>query len=308
MNATPTAIVTGASHGFGELTAQTLARRGHRVFAGMRDMSTSNALAVARLRALAASEELELDPIELDVTDDASVAGAVERVLDQAGRIDVVVNNAGVLFVGITEAFTVDQVREQLDVNVLGAMRMNRAALPSMRRGRSGLLVHVSSIAARLTWPFYGLYCASKQALEALAEAHRYELCALGVDSVIVEPGPYPTHLLAALRRPADRDCASSYGQTAEIGTTLITGLEEMLAGEDAPDPQQVADAIAELAKTPIGQRPLRTVVGSGFGAEEINEATAPFAQGALEAFGLAELAGAGPRYAARGVGSPAAS
>ncbi len=178
MSTTPVAIVTGTSHGFGELTAVTLARRGHHVFAGMRGISGRNAPAADNLRAVAADDALALAPIELDVTDDASVGAAVDSVLAEAGRIDIVVNNAGVLYIGITEAFTIEQAREQLDVNLLGAARLNRAVLPHMRERRSGLLVHVSSIGGRLTFPFYGLYCASKYALEALAEAYRYELSA----------------------------------------------------------------------------------------------------------------------------------
>jgi NAD(P)-dependent dehydrogenase (short-subunit alcohol dehydrogenase family) len=291
MSITTVALVTGTSHGFGELTAQALARRGHRVFAGMRAISGRNAPAAHRLRAVAVDDALALEPIELDVTDDASVSAAVNWVLAEAGQIDVVVNNAGVLYIGITEAFTIEQVREQLDVNVLGAARLNRAVLPHMRERGSGLLMHVSSIGGRLTFPFYGLYCASKYALEALAEAYRYELSAHGIDSVIVEPGPFPSNLYASLRDPDDRDRVAEYGQTAELAAGLLAGVEQMLAGEDAPDPRHVADAIAELVETPAGQRPLRTVVGLDFGARSINEAAASYQRAALESWELGHLA-----------------
>lgn len=291
MSTTTVAIVTGTSHGFGELTARALARRGHRVFAGMRGISGRNAPAADRLRALAADDALALEPVELDVTEDASVDAAVNWVLAEADRIDVVVNNAGALYMGITEAFTIEQAREQLDVNVLGAARLNRAVLPHMRERGSGLLVHMSSIGGRLTFPFYGLYCASKYALEALAEAYRYELSAHGVDSVIVEPGPFPSNLYASLRGPADRDRLADYGQTAELAAGLLAGVEQMLAGDDAPDPQQVAEAIAELVEAPAGQRPLRTVVGLDFGAGGLNEAADPYQQGALESWELGHLA-----------------
>jgi NAD(P)-dependent dehydrogenase (short-subunit alcohol dehydrogenase family) len=286
----PVALVTGASHGFGELTAQTLARRGYRVFAGMRGIERRNAPAAERLRALAAADALALEPIELDVTDDASVAAAVERALAEAGRIDVVVNNAGVLLYGLTEAFTIEQACELLDVNVLGSVRLNRAVLPHMRERGSGLLVHVTSVGGRLTIPFYGLYCASKYALEALAEAYRYELSTLGVDSVIVEPGLFPSNLYAAMHSPGDGERAESYGETAQAARALLARIEQTLAGNGARDPQDVADAIASLVETPPGQRPLRTIVGDVPGARAINEAAEPYAQRLLESLGLGEL------------------
>jgi NAD(P)-dependent dehydrogenase (short-subunit alcohol dehydrogenase family) len=288
---TPVAIVTGSSHGSGELTAVTLARRGHRVFAAMRALERRNAPAAERLRALAAAEALALEPLELDVTDDASVAAAVEQVLAETGRIDIVVNNAGVLFYGLTEAFTIEQARELLDVNVLGSVRVDRAVLPHMRERGSGVLVHVSSIGGRLTIPFYGLYCVGKYALEALAEAYRYELSALGVDSVIVEPGLFRSNLYAALHGPDDRERAESYGETAEAARSLLAGIEQVLASGDARDPQEVADAIVELVETPTGERPLRTVVGDVPVARAINEAAEPHAQPMLESFGLGHLA-----------------
>jgi NAD(P)-dependent dehydrogenase (short-subunit alcohol dehydrogenase family) len=290
MSTAAVAIVTGSSHGSGELTAQTLARRGHVVFAGMRGVERRNAAAAERLRALGVAEALALEPIELDVTDEASVDAAVERILAEASRIDVVVNNAGVLFYGLTEAFTIEQVRELLDVNVLGSARLNRAVLPHMRERGSGLLVHVTSIGGRLTIPFYGLYCVSKYALEALAEAYRYELSAHGVDSVIVEPGLFRSNLYAAMHGPGDHERAESHGETADPARVLLAGIEQRLARDDAGEPQQVADAIVELVETPTGQRPLRTVVGDVPAARSINQAADPYARGMLESLGLGHL------------------
>jgi NAD(P)-dependent dehydrogenase (short-subunit alcohol dehydrogenase family) len=256
----------------------------------MRGVERRNAPAAERARALAAADALALEPIELDVSDDASVAAAVERILADVSRIDVVVNNAGVLFYGLTEAFTVEQVRDVLDVNVLGSVRVDRAVLPHMRKRRSGLLVHVTSIGGRLTIPFYGLYCVSKYALEALAEAYRYELSAQGVDSVIVEPGLFRSNLYAALQRPDDRDRTESYGETADAAEALLAGIEQTLAGDDARDPQQVADAIVALVETPPGERPLRTVVGEVPAVKAINDAAEPHAQTMLESLGLARV------------------
>jgi NAD(P)-dependent dehydrogenase (short-subunit alcohol dehydrogenase family) len=290
MSTAGVALITGSSHGSGELTAQTLARCGHTVFAGMRDLERRNARAAEQMRALGAAEALALEPIELDVTDDASVAVAVERILAKAGRIDVLVNNAAVLFYGLAEAFTIEQARELLEVNVLGSVRLNRAVLPHMRKRGSGLLVHVTSIGGRLTIPFYGLYCASKYALEALAEAYRYELSALGVDSVIVEPGLFRSNLYAAMHGPDDGQRAESYGETADAARALLTGIELMLTSDDARHPQQVADAIMILVETPPGERPLRTVVGDVPAARALNEAAEPYARGMLESLGLGHL------------------
>lgn len=120
---------------------------------------------------------------------------AVQTVIEAQGRLDVVVNNAGVMHCGVTEAFTVAQAREQLDVNVLGAFRTIKAVLPQMRKQGSGLLIQISSLAGRAVFPFFGLYCASKFAVEALAESLTYELQHVPVDSVIIEPGPFATDL-----------------------------------------------------------------------------------------------------------------
>jgi len=109
------------------------------------------------------------------------------------GRLDVLVNNAGHMAIGVTEAFTEEQVRQQMDVNFLGPVRMYRGVLPHMRQQRAGLIVHVSSIVGRVLFPGCGFYCASKFALEAYAEVLHYELTAFGIDSVIVQPGPFPS-------------------------------------------------------------------------------------------------------------------
>ena len=134
----------------------------------------------------------------MDVTNDASVNHAVQQTLDRAGRIDVVINNAGIAAQGITEAYTVEQFQQLLllDVNLLGVARVNRAVLPAMRRQHTGLLIHVSSGIGRIVIPECAAYAASKFALEALADGYRFELAPLGIDSVIVEPGIHRTPIL----------------------------------------------------------------------------------------------------------------
>ena len=144
-------LITGASTGFGRVTAELLARRGYRVFATMRDTAGRNSGAREDL------ESLGSDVLELDVTDDLSVARAVSEALSRAGQIDVVINNAGFGNLGVTEAYTVDQFKQLFETNVFGVVRVNRAVLPSMRERGSGLLIHVSSIAGRSTLPYMAL-------------------------------------------------------------------------------------------------------------------------------------------------------
>ncbi len=209
-------LVTGSSNGIGRLTVETLARRGHTVYASMRDAANRNAIVRAELLHLAKAEGLDLHVIELDVTDGTSVEKAVADIIKDAGRIDVLVNNAGIMSVGITEGFTLEQVHRQLDVNFYGTVRTNRAVVPHMRKQGHGLLIQVSSLAGRVVLPFFGIYNASKFAVEALSEAYRYDLSALGIDSVIVEPGPYGTNLLATIPgRKTDRGWKNT--QTSQL-------------------------------------------------------------------------------------------
>jgi NAD(P)-dependent dehydrogenase (short-subunit alcohol dehydrogenase family) len=286
-------LVTGSSSGFGRLTAETLARKGYTAFASMRDVAGRNAPASVELRALAEREGLALQVVELDVTDDASVERAVAEVIDLAGRIDVVVNNAGLFYVGVTEAFSLEQAKRVFDTNVLGVIRVNRAVLPHMRRQRSGLLVHISAaVVGRLVLPFAGISNAGKFALEALAESYRYELSALGIDSVLVEPGLYPTDLLGKIPGPADEARAQEYGPTAEIPANMLSGFADFLSGPDAPDVQEVADVVATLIATPAGQRPLRTVIAGEEGQNvlRLNEVAEQEQRGVMELFGLDHL------------------
>jgi NAD(P)-dependent dehydrogenase (short-subunit alcohol dehydrogenase family) len=284
-------LVTGSSSGFGRLTVETLARQGHNVYATMRDVHDRNAKASVELMNLAKVENLSLQVVELDVTDDASAEGAVERVIQQAGRIDVLVNNAGAVFLGPTETFTVEQVRQQLDTNFFGIVRMNRAVLPHMRRQGSGLLVYISSILGRLVLPFAGAYNASKFAVEGLAETYRYELSSLGIDSVIVEPGVFPTSIFSKATTPADSERVAGYQILAPIEEQISARVQETLSGSDAPNSQDVADVVARLIATPAGQRPLRTLVGQDVQlATQLNQAAEQTQASWMEQWGMASL------------------
>ena len=288
-------LVTGGSTGFGRLTAETLARQGHRVFASMRDVAGRNASHAAELRSLAERDGLALEVAEIDTGDEDSVEGGVAGVAEKAGRIDVLVNNVGQGSWGLAEAFTTEQQKDLFETNFFSAYRTNRVVAPLMRERGSGLIVQVSSLIGRLVLPFMVTYSTAKHAVEALAEGYHYELAPFGVDSVIVEPQSHPTPgSLHKIVKPADAGRLASYGELAGRADAMFEGNDRMLTCEDAPDPRDVADAIARLVAAPAGERPLRTLVGGPMTqlVDPINRAT-DGAQAQLLGFtGLSDLAG----------------
>jgi NAD(P)-dependent dehydrogenase (short-subunit alcohol dehydrogenase family) len=285
-------LVTGSSSGFGKLTAETLARAGHHVFAGMRAPHDRNVKARDELLMKAGDTPGSIDVVELDVTNDASVEAAIAHISGGDGGLDVVVNNAGIAGIGIMEGFTMDQARTLFETNVLGVLRVNRAALPLMRSRQSGLLVHVSSTLGRYVMPFLGIYTATKFALEALADAYRYELAPLGIESVIIQPGTFPTTMVSTMQSPADSSRAVGYGAQNERLANMGAGLAAAMSGEGAPNPQDVADAILRVITAPPGQRPVRTVVDKQGGAavEAINQFTDGVQRQIFDAMGFADL------------------
>lgn len=285
-------LVTGSSSGFGRKLVESLARKEHTVFASMRGTEGKNQTAAEELRDLATSENLNLHVLELDVTQADSIKTAVQTVIDTTQRIDVLVNNAGIIGNGPTESFTTDQLRQIFEVNLFGVFEMNRAVLPHMRAQKSGLLVSVSSILGRINFPCSALYGASKHALECLAESMHYELSGFGVDSVIVQPGPYRTDLMGKFMSPEDITCAEEYGELAEFVLGGYGKLTQFMdENERANNPQEVADLIVKLIETPAGQRPLRTVIDPvDFGTEKINEVTAQVQAGVMEYFGFEKM------------------
>ena len=278
-------LITGASTGFGRDTAETLARAGHAVFASMRDIEGKNR---EHANALAMQG---VQVVELDVSQDDSVDSAVSAVLAKAGRIDVLINNAGVASAGVTEAFTPDQAKVVFNTNVVGVLRTNRAVLPAMRRQHDGLIINVGSILGRVTFPFFGVYGASKFAVEALTDSLRYEVSQLGVDVVLVQPSAYPTPMYANVQQPADAGRASDYGAVGQIPGAMFQHVMTTFQGPNAPDPHDVAEAIARLIATPKGERPARTIVGAAFGSDVVNAQTAPVQAQVVESLGLGHLA-----------------
>jgi len=283
MSSKQVVFITGSSTGFGRLFTETLARKGHTVFATMRDPGGRNAKNASEIRALAQKDSLPIHVLELDVTDDASVQQAVDAAVAKGGRIDVAINNAGYYLTGLEEAVTTEQARRLMDTNFLGPVRVNRAVLPHMRRQRSGVLMHISSVAGRVVLPSVGFYCASKFALEALAESYRYELAGQGIESVIVEPGQYETSIFGNIVTGADEARTETYGAVQQIPAKINTALSSTAANA-----QEVADAVLGIVETPAGERQLRYFVSpQNFGVDEINAVTKQVQASMLEAFGL---------------------
>jgi NAD(P)-dependent dehydrogenase (short-subunit alcohol dehydrogenase family) len=179
----PVVLITGCSSGIGKATALAAAARGHRVYATARDPESLRELAGGgRIRTLA-----------LDVTDTGSIGRAVASVLEEAGRLDVLVNNAGYGQYGAVEEVTAEEWRREFDVNLFGAVEVTRAVLPAMRQARSGTIVNVSSVAGKIAIPFAAPYCASKHALEAVSDALRVEVAPFSIHVVIIVAGPIAT-------------------------------------------------------------------------------------------------------------------
>jgi len=277
-------LITGTSSGFGKLIAQTLIKKGHTVVASMRDPKVKNKKAAEELETLGAHI------VDIDVTNEKSVADGVKEAVKLAGGIDVVINNAGAGTIGLQEEFTPDDWKRLFDINVFGVQRINRAVLPHMRSKNSGLLVHISSLLGKFVLPFMGPYNSSKHALEALAENYRVELSGLGIDSVIVEPGGFGTGFISNQLPSSDKKRTIEYGEFANAPMNMMRPFEENLKSPNGPNPQMVADAVAKLIDTPAGQRPLRTVVdalGMGAPIEKINQVSEQVTTGIYDNFGI---------------------
>ena len=280
-----TILITGASSGFGRLTAQTLRNSGHKVFAGFRSNEGRKKQVADELR------EKNIEILKLDVTDQGSVDSAIAQLLEKSNNeLDVVVNNAGMASAGISEGFTPEQIRQLFEVNVFGVQRVLRATLPVLRAKRRGLVINVGSILGRITLPFFGLYGASKYAVEAMSDSYRYELSQLGVEVVLVQPSAYPTNMYAAAQQPADEELRKTYGEVAEVPDKILKTFVTLFQGENGPNPQDVATAIDKIVSTPAGNRPDRVVVGLPFGSDAVNKAVAPIQRGVIENLGLGDL------------------
>ncbi|CAA2107943.1 SDR family NAD(P)-dependent oxidoreductase [Variovorax paradoxus] len=267
-------LVTGAGTGIGKLSAQSLAEAGHIVYASMRDIAGRNAGRAAELRTLAAAKSIALHPLELDVLSQASADAAAATIVREQGHIDVVMQNAGHLVVGPTEAFTPEEIVKVFDTNVIGAQRVNRAVLPHLRRQESGLMLWISSTTTRGGFPpFMGPYGAAKAAMDSLAVTLAYEIARFGIETSIVVPGAFTrgTDHFPSAGKPADAATAAAYARYDGVMDQIGARLSALTP--DNADPQAVADEIVRIAGLPAGARPMRSLIDFvGDGAAEVFE------------------------------------
>ena len=286
-------LITGASSGFGALTARALADAGDIVYAGMRDTDGRNAAQVQAAADYSAERGAELRAVELDVNYQDSVDAAVRRILDQHGRIDVLIHNAGHMVVGPAEAFTPEQLADLYDINVVSTQRVNRAVLPGMRERGSGLVIWVSSSSVKGgTPPYLAPYFAAKAGMDSLAVSYAAELARWGVETSIVVPGSFTrgTNHFAHAGRPADAAVEAAYetryaGLMDQVATKLAA-----LSPADA-DASLVSDEIAKIVALPEGQRPYRVHIDpANDGSEEVSNVADRIRREFLSRVDLADL------------------
>jgi NAD(P)-dependent dehydrogenase (short-subunit alcohol dehydrogenase family) len=277
-------LITGASGGFGYLTCKSLIENGHKVVGTMRSTKGNNENVANELTSMG------VHLVEMDVTSEESVNNGVKEAIDLLGGLDVVINNAGVGVLGMQEHFTPDDMKYVFDVNVFGVQRIMRAVLPHFRAQGKGTVLYISSLLGRITMPFYGVYNASKWALEALAENYRTELSIFGIESCIVEPGGFPTTFNVNLKKPSDSSRNESYGEFQHAPAATLEGFEHALEANTEQRPQKVADAIVHLLNMPFGERPMRTTVdfmGMSDHINNYNEMLHQVTSGIYSAFGM---------------------
>lgn len=279
-------LITGTNSGFGYLTAKGAAAKGHTVYATMRNTNSKNA---ERAKELDGEENITV--LDVDVTDAKSIELAVEKVIADQGRLDVLVNNAGFYGGGITETFTEEDVEKLFDVNLKGVWRTTKTVLPHLRKQGEGLVINVSSSLGRFSAPFMTMYNSSKFAVEGLTEGLHYEVRPLGIDVVMVQPGAFPTEIFNKTAYGSDQSVAQEYGELANIPGQIGEGMAQMFEAMK-PNPQMVPDAIFKLIEAGKGQRPLRTVVDAATGAfvEQANEDVKQGYNKFLTAFGMQDL------------------
>ena len=287
-------VITGASSGLGRLAAHALAKSGHTVYAGMRDIAGRNAPQMEALQAHAAQTGLDLRTVELDVQSEPSVEAAIATILRESGRLDTVVHNAGHMVFGPAEAFTPEQYAALYDVNVLGTQRVNRVALPILRRQGRGLVIWVSSTSTRGgTPPWLAPYFAAKAGMDSLAVSYAGELARWGIETSIIVPGAYTkgTNHFVRAGAPVDTARAAEYadGPTGDIPDIALKGLSAL----EPPDvnASEVAEAIARVVDMPFGKRPFRVHIDpSQDGAEIVNGVADRVRAELLRRIGLADL------------------
>lgn len=268
-------VITGASSGFGQLMSHALAKAGHTVYASMRDTSGRNKPQVEVAATFAKDNNVDLRTIELDVSSEESVNGAIQQIISENGCLDVVVHNAGHMVFGPAEAFTPKQLAELYDVNVLSTQRVNRAVLPQLRKQKQGLVVWISSSScAGGTPPYLAPYFAAKAGMDAMAVIYARELTRWGIETSIIVPGAFTggTNHFAHSGRPADKERAAEYdaGPYKNFADDVMKGFASIVPPD--ADVAAVGEAVVNIVDAPFGKRPFRVHVDpTQDGAEVVN-------------------------------------
>jgi NAD(P)-dependent dehydrogenase (short-subunit alcohol dehydrogenase family) len=287
-------VITGASSGFGALAARALAKAGHTVYASMRDSTGHNAAQVDEAKRFSSENNVDLRTIELDVLSEESVNTAIQKIVADNGRLDVVIHNAGHMVFGPAEAFTAEQFAELYDINVLSTQRVNRAALPQLRKQKQGLVIWVSSSSsAGGTPPYLAPYFAAKAGMDAMAVIYARELTRWGIETSIVVPGAFTggTNHFAHSGRPADKERVAEYeaGPYKGLAEDVMTGFASIVPPD--ADASAVAEAIVKVVDTPFGKRPFRVHIDpTEDGAEVVNMVSDRVRAELLRRIGLADV------------------
>jgi short-subunit dehydrogenase len=271
LNMTKIAVVTGSSSGIGYETSLLLARNQYTTYASMRNMKKSD-----ELLKIASKENIRLKVIQLDVNDDRSVSSAIDSIVKENGRIDVLVNNAGFDLFGSLEELTIEEIKGQFETNFFGAARVSKSVIPTMRKQGSGIIINVSSIGGRIGLvPCNTMYHASKFALEGFTESLRHELTEFNIDVILIEPGAIRSNFAENIRTAKNYDSNNSpYAKTIQ---KVFEGFEPMLANASAP--KEVAQVILNAANSSSPN--IRYTVGKD--AESILKARAELSDRELE-------------------------
>ena len=256
-SANKVAIVTGSATGIGYETAVHLAKNGFHTYATMRNLQKANGIIE-----MAKTENLPLSLIQLDVTDDISITKAIDSVINESGRIDVLVNNAGYGLVGSVEDMSIEEMKAQYETNVFGTFRVTKAVLPHMRKQRGGSIINISSIAGRIALPLYSAYVSTKFAIEGLSESMAYELEPFGIKVAIIEPGAIKTNF----RREQAAKGSSEDSPYSSMMQSPSKAIEKML--KHRLYPEEVAKTVIQAIENPKPK--LRYIVGKD--AEELIE------------------------------------
>lgn len=287
-------VITGASSGFGALAARALAKAGHIVYASMRDTAGRNAPPAKAAKKFSSENNVDLRTIELDVISEESVNAAILKIIADNGRLDVVIHNAGHMVFGPAEAFTPQQLAELYDINVLSTQRVNRAALPQLRKQKQGLVIWISSSSsAGGTPPYLAPYFAAKAGMDAMAVIYARELTRWGIETSIVVPGAFTggTNHFAHSGRPADKARVAEYeaGPYKGFADDVMTGFASIVPAD--ADASAVAEAIVKIVDTPFGSRPFRVHIDPTLdGAEVVNMVSDRVRAELLRRIGLADV------------------